>query len=170
MSDFTVSVDFQGTVQDIAAVQARADNLTPVWEGPVDRILRSMFALVFETRGQFIGKPWAPLSPVTEKIKAKMGRLGFGPLRLFDRLYRSLTVRSATDQVKEVTPASMTFGTSVPYAHLHQDGWNMKSFMGRPVAPRFILPRKIAPEGELPPTISGQIEAAMLDYVLSGVA
>lgn len=83
--------------------------------------------MIDETRQQFASEGrhasggWQPLKPATVAAKA---RHGHRPeiLRRTDALLRSLTVKGDPNQVLQVGRQSLTFGSSLPYADLHQTG------------------------------------------------
>jgi hypothetical protein len=105
---------------------------------------------------------------VTLALKARAHRDKMGILRRENVLYRSLVNRSDSAGVKEVTARTARFGTSVPYARRHQDGWLVTQVFGRPVeAQHNVLPRKIVPK-ELPATTAKKITLAAMDYLRDG--
>ena len=167
-----IQVETGAVLTTLDAIAARAVDLTPVWQGPADRALRDMTAETFATEGGFIGERWAKLRPATLALKQRAGRAGMGILRMFDVLYRSLTVRSHPEQIRIVTRDTLTFGTAVPYAALHQEGWATGTIFGRARkgGPLTVAPRKVLPEGEIPVSTRETIEAAMALYVVEGRA
>jgi hypothetical protein len=183
--DLAVAVDISGALAAVDDIEGRAGDLTPVWRGPVDRALRQMFAEVWETQGASIGAPWAPLAPLTLALKARANRAGMGPLKFSQALYRSFTVRSSPDGVRDVTPTSLTFGSRNPVAALMQQGWETTTIFGRPrrvsgdspaastVGSRLtgglrrVPARQIVPD-EPPASTLDTIYGAVIDYIVEG--
>lgn len=125
-------------------------DLTPLWDGPVTQLLHGFMEEQFDTAGRAGGEPWAPLSPTTLALKAERNRDKMGVLRDSNDLYKSLVHRSDPMNLRDVRPQSLGFGTRVthdgfPYAVAHQTGWEQRSFMGRPIPPRTVRPRPLAP-------------------------
>lgn len=167
--DFAVHVDVGGALTALDDVAGRGADLTPVWVGPVDQALRAMEAEVWATEGASIQAPWAPLAPLTLALKARAHRAGMGPLKFSQALYRSLTVRSSPDGVREATPTAYTFGSRDPKAARHQTGWLATTIFGRARRQPVEVPaRQVIPEGELPPTTLDLIYGAVIDYVVDG--
>lgn len=167
-----VQVQAGAVLEALEAVSARATDLRPVWQGTASQALRDMVVQTFATEGAFIGERWAQLRPTTVRLKERAGRAGLGILRLFDVLYRSLTVRSHPDQVAVVEPQAFTFGTSVPHARFAQDGWVASTVFGRARTngPITVQPRPVLPREGLPESVRGTIEQAMARYVSEGRA
>lgn len=180
-----VRVEAGPVLATLESIGQRAADLTPVWESAGLKALRDMATETFKTEGAFIGEKWAKLSPTTVALKKRANRGKMGLLRMFDVLFRSLTVRSHPEQVKVVTAESLTFGTSVAYAALHQTGWATSTIFGRArkagsdasrVSDRAgikvvnVPARPVLPNGDLPASTRATIEAAMARFVTEGKA
>ena len=88
------------------------------------RYMQSEVLVNFATESDS-GDRWAPLAPLTILLKK-------GPQKLIEtgRMYQSL-VGDTPDTIFRVRLNSMEYGTSVPYALVHQIGeYNLKSFRG----------------------------------------
>jgi phage gpG-like protein len=75
----------------------------------------------FDSEGRTGSGGWAPLKPRTVASKAARG-LDPRILRATERLRKSLTNKTSSDQQFEYDSDSMSFGTRVPYARYHQTG------------------------------------------------
>ncbi len=128
--------DFKGRLRD----------LRPLLLGPILDDLRATEALLFAQAGGFAGiAPWAPLSPRT--LARKRGR-STRILVASGKLERSLTVPGASgSHVRMIGPATLAFGTRVPYAEYHQLG--TRSMPARPVLPRAWPPEDLDRWGRL---------------------
>lgn len=168
MTQVSVSIDLAGTLTDLQQLEARAGNLTPAWTGPVDSLVRGMFAEVWATAGASIDAVWAPLSALTLALKARANRAGMGPLKFSQALYRSFTVRSSPDGIRDVQPLAYTFGSRVPYAALLNEGWTATTIFGRLRKQPVEVPgRRIVPD-PVPATVLEQITGVLADYIVSG--
>ena len=143
---FEVNIDpahrLEELVFEINAITDRADDLTPVFDLIIDKILfRNRRA--FESRGATTGKYWAPLRVVTILKKESSGFLHpESPLRATDRLMHSLSTLGADDQILNVTHDTMEIGTTVPYAQFHQTGFTSKSGREVPARPPMTIAKK----------------------------
>lgn len=88
----------------------RLSDGTPALRGLVDTLLEAQSER-FAGRGQ----RWRKLSRQTLRIDEQQGR-DKRPLVVTGRLMRSLTVRGAGDQLVEIRPGQLRFGTRVFYA------------------------------------------------------
>lgn len=75
----------------------------------------------FASEGAYGSGGWPPLSEDYRLWKERK-RPGVPILQFDGDLYRSLTQDSAPGAIREITPLSLTFGTSIPYAKYHQEG------------------------------------------------
>ena len=92
----------------------------PAWLAIAEDFLR-LERRQFGSEGEAGSGGWAPLSPAYGAWKAV--RYPDSPLlQKSGALVNSLTWAGAPGQVRDITPFSVTLGTSVPYARLHQDG------------------------------------------------
>jgi hypothetical protein len=94
----------------------------------------------FATEGHRASGGWAPLAPSTIQKRGGAGRSGGaiftnpgggggftsgGPVRILHdtgALEQSLTEPKGANQILEVTPQELVFGSRLPYAHYHQTG------------------------------------------------
>lgn len=106
--------------QQFATYGADVSDLTPAWTEIADDV-QAQFALNMASEGAVFGHGWAPLQPNTIAERVRKG-YGAGPiLWRTGELGQSLSGDGGM-AIKEVTPTSMTVGTSVPYATYHQTG------------------------------------------------
>ena len=77
--------------------------------------------LQFATEGGHASGGWRPLKAATIKEKQRQG-MRLQILQRTGALLDSLTVKGDANQVLEITPQTLTFGSRVPYADFHQTG------------------------------------------------
>jgi phage gpG-like protein len=112
----------------------RAMEIEPVMMEIIKDMMR-ITALNFSSGGRRGGGSWAKLKPDTVKRKKGDARI----LRDTDALYRSVTEPDAPYQILKLEPTGFQFGTSRPYAHVHQRGSSAAKIPARPFL-RFLLP------------------------------
>jgi hypothetical protein len=97
-----------------------AGDATPVWESIYD-FLREVEKGQFASEGVESGHAWAQLAISTVEAKH---RLGLHPeiLRATDALYKSLTGKDDSNQLKIIQPQMLAFGSMLDYAKFHQSG------------------------------------------------
>ena len=112
-------------IRGFSRIEASFKDLSEVFE-----ILYDDFKLIEMQNFAHEGTPkeFTPLSPKYAEWKA-MNYPGQKIMRLTDRLYKSLTGSGGGDTVHIVKKDEATFGTSVPYAHRHQVGFDMPKRM-----------------------------------------
>lgn len=82
---------------------------------------------VFDSEGSSGSGKWAPLSPVTEEIRAQTGFGGLPILENTGRLRNALGARRGTGALRGITNGVLVYGTNgVPYASFHQTGAKQK--------------------------------------------
>jgi hypothetical protein len=119
--DFKFEVHGDKLIQrKILRVGERATDLSPAFEVTV-RQMRAMEVRLFDSQGASAARRWPDVTPLTLQRKLAQG-LDRRTLHATLRLRRSLTQAGDSDQVVIITPSSMAFGTSVPYARRHQRG------------------------------------------------
>lgn len=77
--------------------------------------------LQFDTQGGASGHPWPALKAGTVEEKLRKG-LRPEILRATDELMLSLTSEGDSNQLHEVGPSWLAFGSNLPYATAHQSG------------------------------------------------
>lgn len=130
-----IKVDIDGAHElDIALDKSFAvlNDLSKYWP----KVAEAFYAIEkeqFETEGGRVGRKWAPL---TRNYQAWKQSHLFGDtgsiLRLRGVLRRSLTARGEEGAIYEETPQSLTLGSSVPYALVHQRGSSARHLPPRP--------------------------------------
>jgi phage gpG-like protein len=99
----------------------RADDMSDAL-GAVGDMLAGAETRQFSSQGTYASGGWAPLAPSTLARKAALGQ-GDRILVATGELRDSLTRRTGGgNALREVTPSSLVFGTTVPYARFHQQG------------------------------------------------
>lgn len=93
---------------------ARAEDASPLWHAITDYLQR-IEQVQFQSEGKFSGG-WYPLAPSTVAAKGH-DRI----LYLTGRLWESLTGGNG-DSIRVIEEDFMAFGTTVPYAGVHQHG------------------------------------------------
>lgn len=111
--DVVVTGDEQANAL-LTRLAGRLDDGRPQLLGLVDTLLAA-------ERERFATANWKRLGPRSLQRHHGEGA-GSRPLVLTGRLMRSLTVRGARDQIIEIRPSSLRFGTSLYYARFHQRG------------------------------------------------
>jgi phage gpG-like protein len=108
-------------IRRLRGMEERAANLAPIFEKLAADFYR-FEGDVFRTEGAVNASgQWKPLSPRYAAWKAKRYP-GRRILRLTGKLRSSLVKPGAEGNIEEITPTSMTLGTSIPYAGFHQRG------------------------------------------------
>jgi hypothetical protein len=124
----------------LARIRGRFANYKPVFDGPVNDLLRAFFKEQFRSRGAHGGTPWAPLSLRTLEIKRRLRDQNPGykiaPLRRSDRMYQALLSRgSVAGKQMIVTPKGMTFRMTEDYHRWMQEGTPGGRVPARPILP-----------------------------------
>jgi hypothetical protein len=172
-----VNFDASQLEERTAGMAGRLADFTPYWEAVASPMIAGWFTSIWETEGAIInGSRWAPLTETTLDFKAKRGREQMGPLRDSDRLYSSLTVRGDADQLRDVTPLGLFYGTAAnaagaPYPSYLQHGWTMHNVYRNQIEPpRDVPARPFVPVDHLPDPWADALRATMLDYVQHGLS
>jgi hypothetical protein len=170
-----VRIDVSGAVARLSEVMKAAHDLSPVFAGPINQSLNEVFIKQFQTEGAYGGKKWAPLAPVTRKLRQRRGHGRGGILRDTNKLWASFTkLGLGPDAVKIVRPDSLTRGSTVIYAEPHQTGFTSRTFvvinkLGNPVALRRKVPKKIPARPIIPETMPSTVvqswEKMIADFI-----
>jgi hypothetical protein len=173
----SIDLDAGALADKTNGMAARLADFTPYWEVVASPMIAGWFTSIWETQGANInGAPWAPLTETTLDFKAKRNREQMGVLRDSDRLYHSLTVRGDADQLRDVSPSGLFYGTAAnakgaPYPFYLQHGWTMYNVYRTQIEPpRDVPARPFVPVDHLPDPWADAIRATMLDYVQHGLA
>jgi phage virion morphogenesis protein len=125
---FSITLDDDPATQALAALNGRSGDLRPALDA-IGESLMLATDLRFEREEDPDGSPWAPLAPATAKRKAKLGHERI--LQLSGRLRGSIT--------RTVDESSVTVGTNLPYARIHQLGGEITKYAhSRQVLRRFV--------------------------------
>ena len=108
-----VTIQDQGVLEKLTAIQARTENMRPVWANIGQIILESVMRNFREHRAPD-GTPWAPVSAAYARWKSKKGYSPGNILILRGRLMQSIHA--------DPDNGSVTIGTNVVYAAIHQFG------------------------------------------------
>ena len=124
-----ISVEVQGEERfdgALRGVAADLSDLRPAWRAVSDEIYtitRQQFS-THGARGE-AGK-WKERADSTVARYTAVNRRGFSvlneTLRRTDALFKALTTRGAPHGIYDETPDSLTVGTDLPYAQIHQRG------------------------------------------------
>lgn len=97
----------------------QVEDMTPIWED----VLRSMRERVEQTFDDE-GPNWQQLAPLTQAARRALGYGAAHPILVqTGALKRSLTVgRACPNAIEDIQPDSLTYGTDIPYAPIHQHG------------------------------------------------
>jgi phage gpG-like protein len=104
----------------LSRFEGNLDDLTPAWED-IDQTLINASVKQFRSQGAYGSGGWTPLAPSTLAKKARLGQ-DHRILQATRRLKNSLTRRESSEHLLITTPQDMHWGTTVPYARIHQDG------------------------------------------------
>lgn len=106
--------------RDLQRVGAYAGDVSPALHVVVE-VMRQETKEQFATEGGHASGGWAQLAPATVLAKH---RGGYRPeiLRRTDALMRSLTIAGDENEIVDIQPQALTFGSSLPYAAFHQVG------------------------------------------------
>lgn len=154
--DIAITVQLGPTLTLLRRLQLALKNLTPVLAGPVNASVNDLLVEQFKTEGAVGGKKWAPLAPVTVRLRKRRGHGRGGILRDTNPLWASLTkLGLGPDAVKRVTNSTLERGTTVPYARWHQTGYMSKTFvildaLGEPIPLFRPIPKKIPARPPVP--------------------
>lgn len=98
--------------------ESQATDATPAFLAIYAFMLR-VEKMQFSTQGSQSGHAWADLAASTVVAKQREG-LRPEILRATDALMNSLTREGDPNQLKIITPSSLAFGSTLPYAPMHQ--------------------------------------------------
>lgn len=125
-----IQVNVAGALDKLSAAAKAAVNLKPVLGGPINASIDELMRQQFDSEGAAMGTRWAPLAPVTLKLRERRGHGRGGILRDTNRLWASLTkLGLGPDALLVVTDASIERGTKLPYAQWQQTGYLSKTFV-----------------------------------------
>jgi hypothetical protein len=170
-----ITLDAEQLAERTNGMAERLADFTPYWEAVASPMVAGWFQSIWETEGANInGAPWAPLSETTLALKAKRGRGAMGVLRDSDRLFHSLTVRGDADQLRNVSPLGLFYGTAAnragaPYPLYQQKGWTMSKIFGHVIEPPRDVPARPFVPASLPGGWGDAIRGTILDYVQHGL-
>ena len=139
-------------------LEKKLGDLRPFFYDEVDRTVTDFFTKQFETKGEHGGARWAPLAPLTLKLRARAGhgRGGAGAI-LWDLGAMRLDFLNATGTgFRRVTKIEYQRGAINEVAALHQTGWMSQSVFGQPRRRPVRVPaRPVVPE-TLPRSLTDQ--------------
>lgn len=125
-----IVVDVRGALTRLREVAAAAQDLSPVFGGPINQSLDEVFKAQFESEGAAYGTKWQSLASVTVALRKRRGHGRGGILRDTNRLWASLTkLGLGPDAFKDVGTHSLERGSTVPYGKWHQTGFESKTFV-----------------------------------------
>lgn len=141
---FSATIDLKLVRKMIKHAEGRLRNTAKVFEGPIRESVSKAMQRQFESRGQYFGTPWRPLSATTRRLRSrvvgpanarrstsKRGRAKHGfatPLRDTDRLYQSMVNPTGPETVRIWGDGFLKWGTRVPYAYPQQVGFRTRVF------------------------------------------
>ncbi len=157
-----LTIDILGqkiVIEEFRAFQSRLGDFRPAWR-VIARDLMKLEEAIFNTRGQIIGAPWAPLSPKYARWKERKYP-GRPQMVLSGRLLESLTDESSPDMILITEPHELVFGSARKVGRwylgtLHQLGT------------RRMPARKIMPEhyAQLPPGLIDRWERILGRWIV----
>lgn len=114
-------------LRELKGVAADVSDFRPSWRAVSDEVY-SIERAQFNTEGSRGSGRWAQRAQSTLDRITSMNSRGFTakvvglPLRRTDAMHNALTTRGGSHSIYEETPDSLTLGTSLPYANIHQRG------------------------------------------------
>jgi hypothetical protein len=102
----------------IADTGKRANNVKP-GASKIRTAYREAEVEIFQGNGGAVA--WEKLKDSTRTAKRRRGQ-DHGTLRASNALYKSLTAPRAAYQVDDRQPHELRFGSTLPYAHFHEEG------------------------------------------------
>lgn len=130
MTNPVITVDVSGALARLHAVAAAAQDLSPVFSGPINQDLDQVFKDQFDTEGAAYGTKWRKLAPATLALRQRRGHGRGGILRDTNVLWASFTkLGLGPDAIKKVGTHSLVRGSTVPYGRWHQTGYMSKTFV-----------------------------------------
>lgn len=141
-------------------------NWKPFFRDYIHVVLEPGIVEQFVSEGKSGNTPWAPLAPSTIARRSRggiRGGLAFGSfagnldiLRRTNRLYESFL--GGPDHIQTITNQTLTWGTSVPYAPIHQTGTRAPRHGAIPARPILVMSEKM----------KSQTNAAIARFVARG--
>lgn len=114
-------IDATEALNKLRAMQDRTADLTPVFQGAIDRFMTDYFVERFATEGSYLGTSWAPLAFATVKARGRRGH-GLGGILYDTGRMRGAFVTGAGEGYKIFSPVQYVRGALTPYAAFHQAG------------------------------------------------
>lgn len=175
-----VQINVADALTRLGAASTAALNLKPVLGTTINASIDQLFDQQFDSEGAYLGSRWAPLAPVTVKLRQRRGHGRGGILRDTNRLWASLTkLGQGPDALIILTDTSIERGTKVPYAQWQQTGFLSKTFVvvdknGNAVplrrkTPKQIPARPIVTEN-IPADVLSGWQTAIANFIASGGA
>lgn len=169
MVEVKVSIDVGPALQKITGLSNRAADLSPVFKGPVDASVSQLFIKQFDTEGAFGGDRWAPLLPLTLRLRKERGHGQGGILRDTSRLWASL-VKVGPESLLLISPHSYQRGTTVPYARFHQIGWTSTMIFGHLRSVAIQVPARPPVPKPIPAETVALWRRSILSYIAGGAS
>lgn len=131
---------FEPILERIGGMESRLADLSPAFEISAD-LLELHVARTWATQGAYAGHPWRPLAESTARLRQR--RLGYyrraptagagprTPILVWTGRSRASFARGSQDHVRQISAASLVWGSSVPWLVYHQS-----------TKPRTRLPRR----------------------------
>lgn len=141
--------------------------LQAFFTGPAKPVVRGYFAAVFASQGALIGKPWAPLRPLTVALRAKRGR-GATPIGIDSgAMSRAFVTGSGPEDASgPVGGNAFFYGLGSEKAGWFHNGRRYTTVFGRPVGNRRQPARPIVGE-TLPQGTMTELERALAAFLSS---
>ncbi len=170
-----IKIDAAGALTRLRAALAKADDLSPVLGGAINKSVDTLFQRQFDSEGAYGGTKWAALTPATKKLRTRRGHGRGGIGRDTNRMWASFTkLGLGPEAVKVLTKRSLERGSQVPYARIFDGGYMSKTFAvlgtdGSLIPLRRKKPKKVPARPIVPDPVPAEIvrtwEKLIADFV-----
>lgn len=144
-------------IKDIDYTIKQCENLNPLMH-EVGNLVKNETELSFEKEQDAFGNKWTPLSKQTLKHKK-----GSKILTESSLLQSSINSRTKLQQTKTSTQGSVSIGTNLEYAPIHQFGGKAGRGLKANIPARPFLP--INDKGDIPDDLKEEIKEAVLKHL-----
>lgn len=166
MLDVSVDIELKEAQKMLDTTAGALLSLAPVFAGPIDKSVSQMFLRRFTSEGAWGGSRWAPLRPLTLRLRQRAGHGRGGVLRDTNRLFGSL-VKVGPESIRIISPHAYQRGTIVPYARFQQTGWISQLVFGRSKRAVRVPARPPVPS-QIPPEMTNAWEKVIARFIETG--
>jgi len=159
--------DDQELQRMLRALGKKLGDLREFFHDELDPTVTEYFREQFASRGAHGGVPWAPLQPLTLKLRARAGHGRGGPdAILWDKgMMRRDFLNATGTGFRRVKKDSYQRGAISEVAALHQRGWTSRSVFGQPRRTAVKVPARPVVVEDLPRPLTEQWGSAMARWL-----